>query len=454
MYQRIRRPKRAPFRANGRKRRTHEIASKRCNPPHSSTGESHLSNTQRTAQSTYGAASQTINRQAIFPVVRILHCIASVNPEGGGPIEGITRLGAIMPSFGASSEIVSLDDPADPWVAAHPMRVHAIGPSFLRYRYSGKFVPWMRAHAAEYDIIVVNGLWQYSSFGVWRALHNTEVPYVVFPHGMLGPWFKKKHPLKHIKKWLYWPWAEYRVLRDARATIFTCEEERLLARRSFWLYKCREAVISYGTADPGESNIGQKEEFYSRFPDLRHTPFLLYVGRLHPTKGCDVLIRAFAGAANSGLRLVMAGPDTQNWKRRLLALAAHVGIQEQVIWAGSLTGGAKWGAFRAADALIHPSHHENFGIVVAEALACGLPVLLSTKVNIWREVVADGAGLAGPDTVPGISNLLDEWLTVSAEQRALMRSCSRSSFVKRFEISGTARSLLSVLNTVVAASDL
>ena len=76
-----------------------------------------------------------------------------------------------------------------------------------------------------FDAVIINGLWQYHSFGAWRALRGTATPYYVFPHGMLDPWFKRSFPLKHLKKWLYWPWAEYRVLRDARAVIFTCEAE-------------------------------------------------------------------------------------------------------------------------------------------------------------------------------------------------------------------------------------
>ena len=79
----------------------------------------------------------------------------------------------------------------------------------------------------------------------WLALESLRKQgfhtpaYFVFTHGMLDPWFKRTYPLKHLKKWLYWPWAEYRVLRDAQAVLFTCEEERILARQSFWLYKCK-----------------------------------------------------------------------------------------------------------------------------------------------------------------------------------------------------------------------
>jgi hypothetical protein len=128
-----------------------------------------------------------------------------------------------------------LDVPSDPWVQASKFKVHALGPAVLGYGFSSRLVPWLRAHAHEYDAVIVNGLWEYIGFATWRALAGGSTPYFVFTHGMLDPWFKHTYPLKHLKKWLYWPWGEYRVLRDACRVIFTCEDERLLARESFWL---------------------------------------------------------------------------------------------------------------------------------------------------------------------------------------------------------------------------
>ena len=94
-------------------------------------------------------------------------------------------------------------------------------------------------------------------------------PYFVFPHGMLDPWFKRTYPLKHLKKLLYWPWAEYRVLRDAAAVLFTSEEERRLARESFWPYRCNEVVVNYGTAAPEIDLASAREDFFGSFPQLR-----------------------------------------------------------------------------------------------------------------------------------------------------------------------------------------
>lgn len=385
---------------------------------------------------------------------RILHSIASVNPAGGGPIEGIKQLAATNSSKGHSVSVMSLDRPTDPWVRACPVECYALGPTLVpRYGFSPRLVRWLRENHARFDVVIVNGIWQFSSFGVHLALLGTTTPYVVFTHGMLDPWFKRQYPLKHVKKWLYWPWAEYRVLRDARAVLFTCEEERLLARQSFWLYRCREHVVNYGTRAPTGDVDQQRETFLARFPHLRGRKILLFLGRVHVKKGTDLVFKALtelrqsAGdSARENIHLVMAGPHDHEYGRRMERLARSLGLEHSLTWTGMLAGDLKWGAFHAADAFILPSHQENFGIAVVEALACGVPVLISSQVNIWREIEADGAGFVQPDTFAGTRRLLEQWLTCDPVEWARMRQRAKVCFARRFDIERTGESLVAALN--------
>jgi glycosyltransferase involved in cell wall biosynthesis len=383
--------------------------------------------------------------------MRILHAIASVDPAGGGPIEGIKQLGRINTERGHRVEVASLDVPDADFLKDFPLPVHPLGPRTRTYGFSRRYVPWLRANAASFDIVIINGLWSYNSFGAWRVLHASSIPYVVVTHGMLDPWFKQTHPFKHAKKWLYWPWSEYRVLRDAAAVLFTCEEERLLARQSFWLYSAREQVINYGTASPAGDQEAQEREFFNRFPDLRGKRLALFIGRIHPKKGCDIALKAFAQvlAGDPRWHLVMAGPDQLGWKASLESLAAKLQLASRITWTGLVSGNLKSGALRAAEVLFLPSHQENFGIVVAEALACGVPALISDKVNIWREVQGDGAGLVATDSLAGASSLLTSWMELSDAQKLHMRECARKSFEKRFEIHQASTTLLNVLQQLV-----
>lgn len=392
--------------------------------------------------------SQVPSKTQHMSQVKLLHILSSVDPSGGGPMEGVLQRGVYLQQLGHRVEAVTLDDPSRAFLKEFPLKVYALGPARGSYGYSDKLVPWLRANARNYDAIVVNGLWQYHSFGAWRALKKLRLPYYIFTHGMLDPWFKRQYPLKHLKKWLYWPWAEYRVLRDARAVLFTSEEERLQARRSFWLYRANERVVAYGTRAPPDNAAALRENFLAQHPELRGRRTLLFLSRIHEKKGCDLLIEAFAGvaAAQPDLHLVMAGPDQTGWVARLQAIAQERGVADKITWPGMLRADMKWGAFYSAEAFVLPSHQENFGIAVAEALGCGLPVLISDKVNIWREVQSHRAGLIAADTQQGTTNLLREWLEFTPAEREAMAHRARELFAAQFAVKAMAESLLAAIS--------
>lgn len=379
--------------------------------------------------------------------MKILHVIPSVNPKGGGTVEGIYQLSVVHRSMGIEVEICSMDAPEEPFVLNSQIKVHALGPAVFGYAYSRYLLPWLKIHGHEYDAVLVNGLWQYAGFAVWRALAGTATPYYVFTHGMLDPWFKHAYPLKHLKKWLYWPWAEYRVLRDARKVIFTCEAERLLARESFWLYKVREVVTAFGVENPPSNGEQLAANFIAKYPQLQSKRIVLFLSRIHEKKGCDLLIEAFAKVAqrDKNLLLVMAGPDQTGLVSKLKAQAEILGIAHRILWPGMLEGSMKWGAFYAAEVFCLPSHQENFGIVVAEALACGKPVLISNKVNIWREIEEEGAGMVAEDTLAGTVQNLERWLAMSQPEFDAMKARTQSCFANHFHVQRAAEQLLEII---------
>jgi glycosyltransferase involved in cell wall biosynthesis len=379
--------------------------------------------------------------------MRYLHLISSLNPTGGGPAEGVLALTGAGLRQGHDVEIATLDAPGSAWHRDLGCAVHDLGPPrFGAYCHSPRLLPWLRREAARYDAVVVHGLWQYQGLATWRALHAAATPYFVFTHGMLDPWFKRTYPLKHLKKLLYWPWAEYRVLRDARAVLFTCEQERLLARRSFAPYRVNEALAPFGSPEPDGDATRQRAAFLAAWPELQGRRLLLFLGRIHPKKGCDLLLEAFAqvGAQHPDLHLVMAGPDATGWGAELQREAIARGLRN-VTWTGMVAGNLKWGALRAAEAFVLPSHQENFGVAVTEALSCGLPVLISREVNIWREIDAAGAGLVAADTLAGTTELLQRWLHLDPIAKQRMSRNGRELFQSRFHIDASARSLAQVM---------
>jgi glycosyltransferase involved in cell wall biosynthesis len=379
--------------------------------------------------------------------MRILHIIGTLDPAAGGPTESVRVLLSYGP-IGYTGEVVTLDDPGAPYLKEIPFPVHALGPTSTTYGFNSKLFPWLKANRHRFDGVVVNGLWQYCGFAAWRALSG-NTPYVVFTHGMLDPYFKHAFPLKHIKKWLYWVPAEYWVLHDAYRVLFTSRAEKRLAEQSFWLHRWNAYVVPYGASGPTGDREVLKRAFFAKCPGVKDKRYLLFLGRIHRKKGCDMLIDAFAKVAadDPELDLVMAGPDQQQWSVKLQKTAERAGVADRIHWPGMVTGEAKWGAFYAAEAFILPSHQENFGIAVAEALACGLPVLLADKVNIAEDIAGDGAGLMELDTPAGTLRLLQEWIGMSVAERKHMAELAYKCFHSRYDMRENAKAIIRLFET-------
>jgi glycosyltransferase involved in cell wall biosynthesis len=375
--------------------------------------------------------------------MRILHIIGTLNREAGGPSQAVRVLLGYGPEVYPAEVVTLEDDPAAPYLKEITFPVHALGPSKTGYGFTPRLLPWLKENGHRFDGVVVNGVWQYCGYAAWRAFAGKK-PYMVFTHGMLDPYFKRASPLKHLKKWLYWVPAEYWVLRGAYRVLFTSEAEKRLAEESFWLHRWKPHVVPYGASGPVGDAETLKETFFSQCPAVRGKRYLVYLGRIHRKKGCDMLIDAFAkiAAEDPELHLVMAGPDQQQWGEALRQTAALAGIAERIHWPGMVTGDAKWGAFYGSEAFILPSHQENFGIAVAEAMACGKPVLLSDKVNIAEDIAKYGAGLMELDTPEGTLRLLQRWIATPAQERKEMAERAYACFHQHYDMRENAKTIV------------
>jgi glycosyltransferase involved in cell wall biosynthesis len=386
--------------------------------------------------------------------MRILHVAASIDPASGGPAEGLKQYCNIYQAGGHEVEVATLDSPEVIERVAFPAKVTALGPGAGVYGYTRHAAPWLKANLSRFDLVIINGIWNYNTVAAYRALAGTGIPYAVFTHGMMDPYFKRRFPLKHIKKTLYWHAILQKILRNANTVFFTSEEEKLLARQSFSGYKVRETVVPYGTFGPDCDIDAAASEFLAQWPQLRGKRLALSLGRIHPKKATDILIEAFAGtlAKDPAWHLVLAGPDQIGWKKDLEALAANLGLADRITWAGMLKGKPKWGAYAASEVFVLPSHQENFGIVVAEAMSCGLPVLVSDKVNIWREMASYWAGLVSDDTLDGTRGALQRWSELSAEEIAEVRIRSLKCFDELFNFKATSKKVLAIVERLAESN--
>lgn len=390
--------------------------------------------------------------------MKYLHIIASMDPRSGGPCEGIRCQAAELTQHGNTLEVVCLDNPNSDFLPRDSLHVHALGKGCGAWGYHPALRPWLNENLPRFDAVILNGIWQYAGYALFKTAQCAKTPpYFVFPHGMLDPWFQRapERRLKAIRNWFYWKLIEQHVISNAEGIFFTCAEEMRLARGTFRPYQPkREINVGFGIAQPPDYHKGMEKAFVQKCPGMKDKPYFLFLGRIHPKKGVDLLIKAFSAIYHSSLpKLVIAGPGLETaFGGKMKQLAAKICPPDSVFWPGMLTGDAKWGALYNAEAFALTSHQENFGIAVVEALACGLPVLISNQINIWREIEKDKAGLIGDDTHEGAEQLFRRWGSLSPEDKAVMKRAAKSSFENRFYIAIAAKNLLTTMEELTMQS--
>jgi glycosyltransferase involved in cell wall biosynthesis len=406
--------------------------------------------------------------------MNILHVISSLNPTLGGPMQCLRNYLPEMAKRKCNNEVVCLDDPGESFIGKDDFTTHALGPGKRPWGYTKKLLPWLQTNLHRFDAVIVHGLWQYHSYGVYKAAtlikkrNQGRVPPVfVMPHGMLDPYFQKapERKLKAIRNSIYWQLVEEKVTNTASALLFTCEEELQLARQTFRSYRPKKEInISFGITEPPPFSPEMEAAFSSLCRQyVDGSPFLLFLSRIHPKKGVDLLIKAYAqlkaernqikldnATPHSFPLLLIVGPGMETvYGQQLKRLVEDLHLQNCVFFPGMLSGKAKWGAFYACDAFALSSHQENFGIAVAEALACGKPVLISNQINIWREIKSANAGIVAEDTLEGTVALLRQWITLSAEQRADMSSAARACYETHFAIGPAVQNMVKAVSKMI-----
>ena len=266
---------------------------------------------------------------------------------------------------------------------------------------------------------------------------------------MLDPWFQRANgrKLKALRNVIYWKLIEADVVNSADAVLFTCEEELRLAREPFRPYRPKKEInVGYGILPPPERTEAMSRTFTTLCPAAAEKSYLLFLSRIDVKKGVDLLITAYLGLKQQGYTLpvlVVAGPGKDTaYGKEVQEMAAN---DDDVLFPGMLTGEAKWGAFYGCEAFVLPSHQENFGIAVVEALACGKLVLISDQVNIWREITEGGGGIVAKDTVDGVRQQLLQWVRLPMNEKKAIEKKSQSVYESHFTTTEAAKKLANAL---------
>jgi glycosyltransferase involved in cell wall biosynthesis len=387
--------------------------------------------------------------------LRILHVIASLAPRYGGPSQVCLELCQELARAGerVSIHTTNLDGPGTVDVPCHePVWTNGVEIRYFpvqaprRYALSLPLARALRRTIPEQDLVHIHSLYFFPSTMAAYYCRRAGVPYVVRPHGTLDPYHFRHH---RGRKWVYERLFEWRNLNRAAAIHFTTPEEQELTRPLG--LTAPGVVVSPGVhAERYRESDHAASAFRDEWPEVRGRRIVLFLGRLTEKKGLDLLVAAFGQLVRQrdDVHLVLAGPDNDGYGRTVRGWLEAEGVVDRSTFTGMLLGPRKLAALQAADVFALPSYTENFGVAVVEAMAAGLPIVISNKVNIWREIADARAGFVvhcDPDEVArAIASVLND-----SAARTTMGERARRLVAERFTWSAAGKRMADIYRRIV-----
>ena len=390
--------------------------------------------------------------------LRILQVIPWLTVRSGGPATTVVNLAGALEAAGATVTVFATDASAPRGYAdgktAHedalPAGADALDIEWfpLRQPYRYLYSPAMRRALArrmgEFDLVHIHSLYTYPQYAAWRAAVDRRVPYVVSPRGTLDPYMRRRG---RGRKWLVDSVWQRRMLDRAAALHLTSDEERRLLEDLRILSP--HHVLPNGVNLATYAGTPSPQSFRDRFLRGSSAPIVLNHGRIASKKGLDILIAAMAEVRRRipDAHLVLVGPDDEGIASTLQSQADRLGLGQALTFPGVLTGDALQDALAAADIWALPSHTENFGMAVIEAMAAGRPVVTSPHVNIAGEAAAAGALVVADNTADAFATAIVA-LWQDAERRRLV-SDRAVRFARRFDWAALGERYLAFYRSLV-----
>ncbi len=367
-----------------------------------------------------------------------------MHPSNGGPCQGIRNAIPYFQEKGITTDVVCMDDANSSYPIIDNFTIYKVGIGKTSYQYQPELLKWLEVNIVKYDFVIVHGLWQYHNYAVYKTIkllkkHNRDIPKVIImPHGMMDPYFQKapERKWKALRNELMWNFIENKCINNAAAVFYTCEEEMRLAATTFRSYKPKKVYnVGYGVQLPPQRNADFALAFYKKCPTVEGKKYLLFLSRIHEKKGVDLLIEAYNALSLENVdlpHLVIAGPNKSAYAETIMSSVLD---NPKIHFPGMLSGDAKWGAFYNSEAYLLPSHQENFGIAIVEAMACKKPVLITKGINIWKEIDAGGGGrIVDLKEENSIKNVLLDISGISGEELIAKGACAFETYQSKFDI--------------------
>jgi glycosyltransferase involved in cell wall biosynthesis len=379
--------------------------------------------------------------------IRVLHVIPSVASFRGGPSQVIRMVTEGLSECGLSAAVLTTDDDGIrrlPVPLGEPVREGRVTywyfPRQTRfYNCSLPLSSWLWRHVNEFHLLHIHTVFSYVSTAAALIARAKAVPYVVRPLGVLNRWgFENRKP---VLKRLSFAAIDKHILRHAAAIQYTSEQEQIEAERL--CPAARAVVLPNPVRMPAESPARAD---YGTAPQ----PLILFMSRLDEKKGLDLLIQAFARVRLRfpECRLVVAGSGEESVAKSLRLLAEREQVADAIDWVGFVSGAAKQQLLARASVFALPSYSENFGVAVVEAMAAGLPVVISDQIGIHPAITQGGAGLVTPCSVEPLAGALLKMLADPAAARVMGEHGHRVA-LSQFSIPVVSQKLVSLYQSIL-----
>lgn len=382
--------------------------------------------------------------------MKVLHVIPSVGPLHGGPSQALRSTVAALTDAGVRVDVATTDDNGPgrlPVACGVPIREHNATFRYFScqtkfYTFSWPLTKWLASHTRDYDVVHIHALFSYPATIAALFSRKSRVPYVIRPLGTLNRWgIRNRRPwLKQLSLRC----VEAKVLRSAAFVHFTAEDERAQAsglgipHRPIVIPNIAEAAQ---TASVKHSRSGSSFE-------------ILFLSRIDPKKGLDLLLDAFQDIRRRipYARLTIAGSGNPAFAKSLRTQATRLGLDSAICWREFVSGEEKQRLLSESDVFVLPSYSENFGIAAVEAMASGLPVVITDAVAIHPDVSRERAGLVVTCVAAEICSAVLELYRQPA-LRAEFSENGRALVQKNFSSRAVAQSLISCYETAIRNRD-
>ncbi len=357
----------------------------------------------------------------------VLHIVGSIDKSAGGPARSVTQTCEYVSRLGIEIEIVTQP-------SKNPVIVNTSSNYKITYLSINELFAFSKSLTKkQFAFIHLQHVWEPYIHIVARTARKKGIPYIITPRGMLEPWIMNRHPWKKkIAMWLY----QRKDIEKAAYLHATCELEKENIRKLGFTNPI--VVIPNGI----EINNAKPK---TQWQAVRN---VLFVSRIHPKKGIELLIEAVAQLGNKQLQLTIAGEGEAGYVEELKQLCVRKKVSEQFAFVGGVYGEQKWELYHRSDLFVLPTYSENFGIVVAEALATGLPVITTTGTP-WQELETEHCGWWIDLSVDHLAKVLDEALQLSPDELQAMGASGRKLVEDKYDIMAVARDMYEFYKTLL-----